>query len=541
MRFHQCLELYGNEYMHLQQNPHHKYLFEFVSESITRLRKSINYLMSQHGHIMDKKELSKRLENNKLSSLIFRKFYESPFEYWLNLPSKKKSFFLDITEEEFNNLQTFKVKDFIIIGCPLSTDTDIVVSVPKREDVYLTPDLSDIKIENPDVNLVYIEDGVVKEASKGYNTLTNNIIYYTYKYHSQTMECLVKKPLELDLDRMVTGACKYVLDNLEVLQGDEYKNERVELFKEQNPYVRVEKIRKLPLKEYSEDGVWRDKMKSVIFKYQQCIMLDREVEDIYTKDKLAENEGIMWYLTRGKKGRFIEGTMEKVQKRFNEIELNKEEWKSFRLNLEVGIPNEIVKAMINDLESDYFKSLFLEYCRTMEEYEKLFEIKSFGLENFPKEFLERHILCCDQRSKEWNEARKFYICGSDKKVECKDVEDILNNYVYLIRGCMAEKFVHSSDFSQIFPKSKISSVGMMVEEKGKISMGISPDLFVINEEIIPVEIKCLTAEKYTDSWTRSIRLARKQIKSAVKIGNLKKGMIIFVYWNKGISAEYCLV
>ena len=95
------------------------------------------------------------------------------------------------------------------------------------------------------------------------------------------------------------------------------------------------------------------------------------------------------------------------------------------------------------------------------------------------------------------------------------------------------------EFSSLLhiPVKKIT-VGLIVEKKGiKDSNGCAPDLLLLteNQEIIPVEIKCLVGKPLKNAdYRRAIHLAKLQVEGCLKIINSKgkknkRGIIVIIY------------
>jgi hypothetical protein len=120
----------------------------------------------------------------------------------------------------------------------------------------------------------------------------------------------------------------------------------------------------------------------------------------------------------------------------------------------------------------------------------------------------------------------------------------------LIRGSFTEYIIN-----ELFNPNKIvelqgfkkCNVGFIVEEKDKKgSSGCAPDLLLYsNDEIIPVEIKCLTNNTKNHDYFRGLEIAKKQCESVKNILNdkcVKRHLILLSYWikNNKLSIEYFL-
>jgi hypothetical protein len=96
-----------------------------------------------------------------------------------------------------------------IYGSKDSTDTDIAVSVPeyfnfadidnmqKVRKILVDSDILSTHYQ-PNINLIKIKDGVIKECFIGIADELNNAIYETYNLHEQKFPMLVNKKVRRD-------------------------------------------------------------------------------------------------------------------------------------------------------------------------------------------------------------------------------------------------------------------------------------------------------------------------------------------------------
>lgn len=529
---------------YIDQNPKRKALLQPVYITLKEFKVNLQAELDKVSHIKKKKEFSTITKDFRYRRLLFSIFKNvDPFEYFKSLRFKDKINYLNLDEEAFRSLQTVKIHQYFRFGCPWSTDVDLACVVNKREDVYLIPDLSEVKYDGDlDVGLIYIENGQVKETSKGYAMLTNNILYNTYKFHPQFFPCPITEPCELDLERMVISCCKYILDNMETLLQNQYDEaKRIAYYKIYDSYLRVEKVSAIDLPIIGKSYKWKSAMKSTVLKMLQCIYFSQGIE-LYTKEELANKDlGLLWYLTRGTQGEFNPKTLPILQESFRKISINSDIWVPFQLEQKEN-PLSLPPVMFREFLKSPLKAtaLFMEefpnYCSTGSKMNDVFALPSFGVEYLDKKFVEEHVFMYDQRSKEWVKDREFYICGSQKKVEQDDIQIIMQDMFYLIRGCITELMVINSDFRQLFNTKNVqkASVGLLVEKKGVPSRGIAPDLLLISEKkIFPVEIKCIPVLsnnlKESGTWRRAVTLAKKQVKTAMKICGSDAGIVIIVF------------
>ena len=214
---------------------------------------------------------------------------------------------------------------FIVVGCPESTDTDIIVIVspenqPKGQVLPLSPDslirlkerLLSIGINQEkelDINLIYLENGRVIGFSKG-GQETVNIIHSTWMYHPQEMDGstpkLLKYILPLEKEKMrdifprkVMDISRWTLKRLkEFIQINNYQSIRQEKntvlanpgHSCMNFFINISSMIILHPNDLGNlnETKWRNNMKSLTMKLIQVVLWFKYEETCYLKVELAE-------------------------------------------------------------------------------------------------------------------------------------------------------------------------------------------------------------------------------------------------------------
>jgi len=441
----------------------------------------------------------------------------------------------------------------------------------------------DLEKRELDVTIVMIDsNGNIERTSKGACHNTQNIIWFTHHYHSGNQGMPISHPIpieDFDVRDNCRSIAKFILDYTEdLVSSEDYTKIRQarrqaygsEADKKGGLVARTKFIREqiYPLIDLQPpfSAVIQDRFKSLYMKLIQMSLMERSQLE-YNKcllaqhvDGLVDSQEAEWFLSRGQRGKFGQnksfGILMKEFFRIVEEEsfLERLVWKE----IETGWSNSNPLAPEYD---DHFWRLFCEspdqpseelieafLSRHAEAFGddfnstsigSLFVFPSSNLEQFP-EHIRHQIHCESQRSPEWQELLRFYKCGRntgvpDRPAECDTAAKFVRFYWNLIRGCLGEMIVQSLSGERIrFPDHTSQSVGLLVEEKGvKGTPGMAPDLLLVNEEeVIPVEIKCLTGEFIDNSKRRrGIHLAHKQVQQCMRLLKSSKGLIIFLYTN----------
>ena len=185
--------------------------------------------------------------------------------------------------------------------------------------------------------------------------------------------------------------------------------------------------------------------------------------------------------------------------------------------------------------TDKFKELFKTICPNRN-ISSLFILPSYGNLFLPN-YIKNRAIMVDQRTLEWKGLLQKYTCGKCTQVIDYKEDDWVEYYYNLIRGSIIEIIIIKNfDFTELFGTTfKKVSVGLLVEDIGvDKSPGCAPDLLIVlDEEVIPVEIKCLISKPINNkSYRREVHLARSQILGTLKIigkDTNKRGLLIFMY------------
>ena len=478
---------------------------------------------------------------------------------------------------------TSKFYSWYVVGCPTSTDIDVIVLVLRKYIINSSPlplsiteterlraELSSCGydlLRGIDINIMCIENGLSIGQSKG-GVETLNILSSTHQYHQQ------KYKLDFDITFMestiidrVRAIAKFILDYLTdiVLNYNDHRAERRKVYMEGTENIikySVKIISSFVLNpnslSESRQKKWFDFIKSLTMKIIQLILLKDNIYE-YTKDKMAllsagygfNSEHISYFLFRGKRGTFSESTLQQILSYYitsveEYFETHNPIIISFPKNVlknHTQLPHELFDEFIKspNAHTKHFEKLWTEY-EDRHEYQTLFEFDPTPLEqiNLPNELKEKHFLQMSQRSESWFEAIKFYRCGSNGA----EIKQTMKGTYNLLRGSITESII-----MQLFNPEQImldSSwqkviVGLLVKDKSIIkSRGAAPDLLFINgSQIIPVEIKTLTEGTHNGEFFNKVRLAKLQCSSVREImdpdGKLNliyKNLIIMSYWKE---------
>lgn len=531
----------------------------------------IKMINSINNHINSNFNVSKRLladdpllpwisHKCQFSELIIPNL-KGNFKAQIQIINKLKTMNYDdiyiFTEEEFKNIKTIQNPPFVRIGCVMSTDIDICIITYNDKDFN-----SNFTFTNDivyDINVVLISDGIVVRTKKGSMALTNNIIYYTFTEHDQILkECPVKRPVELDIHKMIHLLISTIMTGRSSIAPALYLKDRYksEIYSIRDTYFIT------ILNEYEPNADNKDQMKSIVMKFCQIILYSHREEE-YQKMKLAyktaehlecSSDGILYHLTRGLKGKYDPLLLERLIIEYHNI-FTPLTWNDFRINTEnpcFKLSEELFKMFLDspDVCTDQFIQLYIRLYGNS--FHDLFLLPTSKFADFPV-WIREHILCIEQRSDEWRQLYNYYTNGgtvlSNDIVSLDDTivppimsGSFIENYYNLFRGAIAEMMIMNSNH-----EFKALTVGMIVrniQEKGSIAS--CPDMLYVDEEenIYPVEIKCIVGTK---SEFRAINLARKQLQKSLTIireqrpRNPNIGYIIIVNAEKSLKAKITLI
>ena len=244
----------------------------------------------------------------------------------------------DIQIPEYDLYTQFYIS-CVVIGCPGSTDIDVVVFVTKEnikdgKPLDLSPTLlitlmtelrdagySIESIDDLDINVLCVnESGHIIANMKGGAEIAN-IINTTHQHHTQKYPIPYLQRIEVSIFDKLRAISKFILDNLKNLTIDyeKIRSSKQEAYQNGTDSmiqftVSEDFLGNLDLVNINNTKDWKDLWKSLTMKFCQLILLvDDQYE--YTKEQLAiktgklfsENENLtdelLWFLFRGSKGR----------------------------------------------------------------------------------------------------------------------------------------------------------------------------------------------------------------------------------------------
>ncbi len=505
---------------------------------------------------------------------------------------------LNISLIELFNNELFEVSVFNVFGCPHSTDIDIGIVVPKIIDnQFLILDNVYSKLESLGYNikhnnklmntentgrdidivqLVLDKSGNLSETSKGTKE-TQNMIYYTYNSHVQCYPPIFSNPIKnIELFDKIKGISKFILDNLEEIVGvEKYQQERInkKIF-----YLNV-----IDRINYTNTILSQIKLKffnslckSLILKLCQCLIIynnSQQIDKIYQKESLGQTFAqlydldpniILAMLFRGKIGN---NDLDQANIIFEKITLLYINMCTIFLDnildLSQSIPfnvpelNSDISNELNVLYTEFLKSPVIPtnlFISSMEKMNPLKKLNQMYIINsnydqvktyLDQDFIDKHVDLSNQRTTEWLDKLNYYQCG---KSSCQipftgnTYADWVDCYYNLSRGAIAEILISKyCDFNSAIGLDLVKfHCGFLVNEKKQNSIGIAPDLLLIDtlsKKIIPVEIKCIVSlPEYSSNLIREIKLARKQLSTCKQIlGNYYYGycllVVMFIHLN----------
>ena len=171
---------------------------------------------------------------------------------------------------------------------------------------------------------------------------------------------------------------------------------------------------------------------------------------------------------------------------------------------------------------------------------KYFILDIYGTEFLPDQ-IKKYVIFEPQRSENWTKIHKAY--NKDSL--------ILGNKFSMIRGAIGEMFITENTNFDLICKEHVEKcmIGFIRDDKDNLC---APDLLLINknQDIIPVEIKCLPMDVCFDinnkAFYRELKLAKKQIKYISEIINniyekkISYGIIIFAFFTNTTCNTYYL-
>lgn len=166
--------------------------------------------------------------------------------------------------------------------------------------------------------------------------------------------------------------------------------------------------------------------------------------------------------------------------------------------------------------------------RSSEEIDRINLLKFFSPEIYERFIWE------NQRSPEWLRLLDYFKCGSHTKTIGTDIVSKYN----LIRGSITEMIICNSFDCKTIGLDKFSKIqiGLIVDGMTEKSNGCAPDLLLVSDdEIIPVEIKCLHSGRKNSDYYRGLDLAKRQcnsVKSILCTTVVKRGLILLSWFEE---------
>ena len=281
--------------------------------------------------------------------IICNKLIELLNSYPINT-LKNITFVLDKIQITTYDLYTQFYISWVVIGCPGSTDIDIVVFVTKEnikdgKPLELSPtllitlmiDLRNVgysieSINDLDINILCVnEEGHIIANMKGGAEIAN-IINTTHQYHKQKYPIPHLQKIKVSIFDKLRAISKFILDNLKNLTPnyEKIRNSKQEAYQNGTDAmiqftVLKDFLGNLDLVNINNTKEWKDLWKSLTMKFCQLILLvDDQYE--YTKEQLAIKTGklfpecenltdeLLWFLFRGNKGRIdIDNTEDTIR------------------------------------------------------------------------------------------------------------------------------------------------------------------------------------------------------------------------------------
>jgi hypothetical protein len=244
----------------------------------------------------------------------------------------------DFTDSIINRLyqylnQPVLIDDFsfVIIGCPGSTDIDVVVIVDEIynvETIKINEQIIKDKIHDDrelDINIAHIKNKKIIACSKGSIKTLQGIIYYTQTLYPSNTCIDIDPPEEFRIEDRIKPTINYIISNLKYLllpeqyeifyeekinahNGNEY--DKIMFIKNNNIF---DLIRSNIDIQFVKNSVFRDLIKGIFYKFATIILIKYDLstnQDYYTKKGVAnlldripmfENsfENSLFYLFRG--------------------------------------------------------------------------------------------------------------------------------------------------------------------------------------------------------------------------------------------------
>ena len=320
---------------------------------------------------------------------------------------------------------------WVVIGCPGSTDIDVVVFVTKEnikdgKPLELSPtllitlmtELRDARysiesIDDLDINVLCVnEEGHIIANAKGGAEIAN-IINTTHQYHKQKYPIHYLQTIEVSIFDKLRAISKFILDKLKNLTQDyeKIRSSKQEAYQNGTDAmilftVSEDFLGNLDLVNINNTKEWKDLWKSLTMKFCQLILLVNKQYE-YTKEQLAKKTGklfpelenltdeLLWFLFRGNKGRIdidnTEDTIRFLHQKYCEIVTNhfesvkptymtitKDTLLDTIIEQELHFPEDLLKAFFEspNVPTSTFEKLWDEFVLL---YKEVYNVSSFSL------------------------------------------------------------------------------------------------------------------------------------------------------------------
>ena len=472
---------------------------------------------------------------------------------------------------------------WVVIGCPVSTDIDVVVFVTKEnikdgKPLELSPTLlitlmtelrdagySIESINDLDINVLCVnESGHIIANAKGGAEIAN-IINLTHQYHKQKYPIHYLQTIEVSIFDKLRAISKFILDKLKNLTQDyeKIRSSKQEAYQNGTDAmilftVSEDFLGNLDLVNINNTKEWKDLWKSLTMKFCQLILLVNKQYE-YTKEQLAKKTGklfpelenltdeLLWFLFRGNKGCIdnTEDTIRFLHQKYCEIVANhfasvkptymtitKDTLLDTIIEQELHFPEDLLKAFFEspNVPTSTFEKLWDEFVLL---YKEVYNVSSFSLNKLfqtPVSSLGDRLKLFTLLGKTNYEQFVWIAQRSDEwfalrklypgGTDLGNIGETLQAIYNLIRGSITEMIIQ-----ELFSPSVI---GLKNEDYSWIDTGLihnakkscAPDgLLVSSTDIIPVEIKSLHSTVRNSDYYRGIKLATKQCNSVRTILN----------------------
>ncbi len=490
--------------------------------------------------------------------IIIKEFLNISGDFHNNINKIKNNYVKKFIKNQIT--QVYYITDFnaIIIGCPESTDIDIIIVVDEKYDINDIDDTNNtnnikinksaiikqlekkciytIDVNKPiDINIIHIKNKKVIKSQKGSIKTIQGIIYHTQHLHMKQEFFLdIIKPDAFKIEDRIITPINFILYNLDTFCG---KNKSTELRdkkifainsneKNKVKFIINNDIMNIILNELTIiNDKNKDYIKALFVKLSTIILINNNLSDntdYYTKRGIAKlldtiypntYQYSLYYLFRSNEGIFNKDFLKTIFQEYIYFATTYIENYDFVWNkIDIDTKNP-VKDIDMNIQKYFWENIneptesFIQYFDSISldtNIEKHFITKStneyqYDFETIPE--FKKHVNFVDQRSSEWFDLRKIYppnnVIKDNKYTNYPRTENWIKEIYHLIVGSIGEQYVmYNINWNKIFDGYEFINVGLIINHDEKYS--ISPDGFLINfntKDIIPIEIKCIRNEK----------------------------------------------